>query len=208
MPSINYAVSINGAGSSISSQTPRTTDGVDSREISLPVGSAGTLSTRTDNNTGICTVGSGHGVTTDDLVDVYWSGGVHYGMTVTATTSTTISIDVGAGDNLPSAATAIVVTKQVTINASIDGDNLSMIAIQGVSTDPTSSDAHHCDFLDASAASVTAQNFVANTPRVWDIAGGSTNPFTGNVITEVVASNGSSTAALTLKMIYGADSTP
>ncbi len=62
---------------------------------------ASELTTRTDADTGILTVATGHGVTTNDTLDVFWSAGRIHGMTVTGTTSTTISIDGGSGDDLP-----------------------------------------------------------------------------------------------------------
>lgn len=79
----------------------------------------GTLSTRTDADTGIATVSSGHGVTTNDTVDVFWNAGQVYGMTVTASDSTTISIDGGSGDDLPIADTEIGIRLSDKITARI-----------------------------------------------------------------------------------------
>lgn len=209
MPPITKSIAIAGAGSSISKALVRTTDGVDAREIALPPGLAGTLSTRTDNDTGVLTVATGHGVTTSNTVDVFWAGGRRYGVTVTATTATTISIDVGSGDNLPVVTTAIVVAPQVQINATIDGDAASIIGLSLEYANPSSTAVGHADFQDVSNATVTQQNLVANSPKSWDIAGGDTNAFTGNVIQRVMAANGSATDGIaTLKIIWGTDSTP
>lgn len=82
--------------------------------ISYPVRDEdGTLTARTDANTGIITVAS-HTVRTDPSnvhpVTVTWTGGSRTGMRVTSVSETTISIDGGSGDDLPSTSTSIVVT--------------------------------------------------------------------------------------------------
>ncbi len=81
---------------------------------------AGTLSTRTDADTGIATLASGHGITTNDTVDVFWNAGQIYAMTVTASASTTIGIDGGSGDDLPIATTVIGIRLSDKITARIE----------------------------------------------------------------------------------------
>jgi len=77
----------------------------------------------------VATVSSGHNITTADKVDVYWSGGKRLGMTVTATTSTTISLDLGSGDNLPALSSAIIVSKIVDMSCVFTGNNVAAIAM-------------------------------------------------------------------------------
>jgi hypothetical protein len=48
----------------------------------------------------------------------------------------------------------------------------------------------------------------ANAVLVWDITGGATNVFTGNPITKVMASNGSSSATAVLRILGAVDATP
>ncbi len=71
----------------------------------LAVALAAQLTTRTDNDTGVLTVATGHGITGADFVGFAWLvAGVwtyRYNVDVTAVTSNTISIDLGAGTNLP-----------------------------------------------------------------------------------------------------------
>ena len=206
-----YAISIQGGGKSIQQSITRTGDANAAVEITLPAGKSGTLSTRTDDNTGICTVSSGHGITTSDTVDVYWSGGRRYGVDVTATDATTISIDLGSGDNLPTATTAIVIVKQVVANVFIDGDNSKLVA---VSYELAAADGYGCraTFFDAVSGGGSAVGsgleLDANTPSVCDIEGGATNLYTGAPILSVVASNGSGTYAGVLKIVAEYDSTP
>lgn len=82
----------------------------------LAAGKAATLTTRTDNDTGILTVASGHGILDTDYVCFSWVDATtgdlqcRFRLDVTAVTSTTISIDAGTGVNLPTANTVGVVS--------------------------------------------------------------------------------------------------
>jgi hypothetical protein len=208
MPTATIAASVTAGGVSINKSYNRTADGVAAIEPSILAGKAGTLTTRTDNDTGVVTVASGHGITTADKITVFWSGANRYGMTVTATTSTTISIDVGAGTNLPTANTAVVISKEVAANISIDGDNTSVVAVCAEYSNASTASANHLRFLDAAGDTIAAVSLVGNVPKVWDIAGGATNDFTGDVIASVAVANGDTSAAATLKVIALVDSTP
>lgn len=207
MANATYSQNLQLGGVSIDKAITRTADSQKSYEVSLPAGKSGTLTTRTDDNTGVATVSSGHGVTTSDKVDVYWTGGMRYGMTVTATDATTISVDLGAGDNFPVQDTAIVVTPQVTVNTNVDGDNAQIIGISLEYTAAVSS-AGHVDMQDSGSATIAELDLTGNAPLVYDLAAGITNPFTGNPITSTLASNGDGTNAATLKILSLEDSTP
>lgn len=208
-----YSLSMSLGGVSIQKSINRTGDHANAYEVTLPVGKAGTLSTRTDNDTGVVTA-TAHGLIVGDKVNVFWSGGKRYGMTVSAVadannaTVGTLAGEIGAGDNFPVQGTAVVITKQVTINAQIDGDAIAIIGIVAEAIDPASTAKAHLDLLDAGGLSIEAIDLVANEPKTWDITGGATNVFTGNPITSGKAANGSSTEALTLKLLSLEDSTP
>jgi len=209
----SYTINVQGGGRSIIQPITRTGDSTPNIEIDLPAGIAGTLTTRTDNDTGVVTVASGHGITSSDTVDVYWNGGKRYGVDVTATGSTTISIDIGSGDNLPSTSTEVVIVKQVVANIQIDGDNAKLVAVS-YEMAPAAGDGYGCrvTFFDAvnggGSAVGSGLSLVANAPSVCDITGGATNLYTGNVISSFVASNGSSNYAAKLKIIAEVDATP
>lgn len=210
MPTLNYAISISGLGGNISRSSPRTADGGIAAEIALPPGKSGTLTTRTDNETGSLTMAAGHGITTAALIDLYWAGGARYGITVGTVSGNTVPIGAdnsGTGSNLPTATTSIVAYVQVPFNIAIDGDRLSLIAIQMAYADLSLTTSSRVLLNDADTDPIVAIVLEANTPRVWDIAAGDTNPFTGDPITNGLVSNASTTAA-TLK-IYGVqDTTP
>src|SRR5437870_3562372 len=68
-------------------------------EDSIPKALPGSLTTRTDNDTGSVTVIGTNTIITGDKVDVYWSGGQRRGMTVGTVAGQVVPIDLGAGDN-------------------------------------------------------------------------------------------------------------
>lgn len=205
---VTYGVSLAGGGIAIQpAPISRSGDGLVSHEVTLPVGAAGTLTTRTDNDTGEVTA-AGHGLAQNDKVDVHWPSGVRYGMTVGVVAGNVVPIDLGAGDNLPAQDTAVVITKQVAIVTNIDGDNLKILGIMAKATNPASAAKAHADMQDSGNATIEEIDLTANQPQIHDITGGAANVFTGNPITSVKASNGSSSEELTLQILALADSTP
>lgn len=154
---------------------------------SLPAGKTGTLSTRTDDDTGVLTVASGHGITDADTVSVFWDGGYRYGLVVTATTATTISINIGAGTVLPIATTAITVGKEEEHALAVTGDSLTVFAVD---CDLRAS-AHFRDSIDAS---LLAYDLLTDEGRLWMKDLGFTNPLAGDVVANVILANGGTTA--------------
>lgn len=208
MPQATYSISLSVGGVTI--QPPpivRTFDHPNSYEATLPAGKAGTLTTRTDADTGEATLGSGHGITTGMIVDVYWSGGRRYGMTVGTVASLVVPLDGGTGDAFPIATTALVVTPHVNINTAIDGDNISIIGLMLECALDTGA-LGHISFFDDGDAEIAEFDLTRNDPIITDVEGGAANPYTGNPITYARATNSSSTASATLKIASGEDSTP
>ena len=206
MPSITVGQSIG----SINKTYQRSGDDPINVEVTLPAGKAVTAWVKTDANTAACDLPSGHGYT-DGKFDVYWSGGYRYGVDGTISTNA-LSLDGGAGTDFPSSATTgVVVCKRVVINKAIDGDNLAAI---GLSYELASSSGYGSLVLafDAINAGGSAVGSVIaldpNTPYIADIEGGATNPFTGNPILSLVASNGDSSNAAVLKIAGIQDITP
>ena len=206
-----YQVCMSIGGVTINKQISRTGDHPNPyADITLPIGQAGVIVNRTDNDTTDTTQGATPTVVNADLVDVYWSGGVRYGMTVANVATNTLSLDGGARDALPVNTTAIVVTEQVVINTQIDGDAVQLFGVCAEYVDANSTAKAHIVFHDAANAAIKEIDLTANIPYVWDVGSGDTNPLTGNAITHSHASNGSiiSTEAATLKVISLDDSTP
>lgn len=208
MPSGRLATSLDAGGVSINKGVTRTGDGAIGLEVSLPAGKPGQLTTRTDNETGTLTMESGHGITTGAIIDLYWDGGSRHGILVGTVSSNSVPIgadDAGTGDNLPTNLTNIVACVQVVITETIDGDALVCLAVCLEST--SNSGKGYVEMLDDGPASIAALDLVANVPKPYDIEGGADNPFTGNVIVSMVASNGHTTDA-TLKINGFKDTTP
>lgn len=160
-------------------------------QVSLPVAATGTLTTRTDDNTGVITLASGHGLTTGDVVDIYWSGGYRRGMAATVATNA-LTIDAGAGTVLPIATTAVKVGKVHDVTCPVASSLIQILA--AIATG-------RCvlDFLDGSNASLLAIELEANNSYIWHASSGVTNPIAGTVA-KIRISNGISTAVNALKI--------
>jgi len=177
--------------------TKTATAGLPPQEVPLPAGVAGTLSTRTDDDTAVITA-AGHSLQQDDKVDVYWAGGRRYGMTVSSVDGNNVTVGtdaghVGNGDAFPAQDTAVVITEQVVIDLEIDGDALVCIA---AGADQRA----HLEFHDGVTTSIAAAEIpAAGESWSWVEDSGYTNPLAGDVTEEIRCSNGSTTAA-TLKL--------
>lgn len=205
---LQYTATVSGLGQTITQPITRTGDGGISRSIAVPAGVTGTLTTRTDDNTGTITLTDSGSVSTGANVDIYWDGGVQYNVTVGTVSGTSCPIDSGIGDNLPSTSTAVVISVRQQVNADIDGDNLSLLAMKQLYTQSNETSASHVDFQESDNTEVVEVDLVANVPQVYDITGGATNIFTGDPIAKFFVSNGSSTNAATFQLLAVGDTTP
>ena len=211
MPSITHAQTISGGSVTIQTQpVVRTSSGPIALEDTLSVAKSGTLTTRTDDNTGTLTMAASHGITTGQIIDIYWSGGVQRSVTVGTVATNEVPIDSGIGDNLPADETAITAVVQKSINLAIDGDNTKILAVVLETIDKTLRTAANVQFLDAAADVIAEIDLVTNVPQVWDIEGGSANPFTGDPITNLKASQASTSTSetWTLKIVGVQDASP
>lgn len=205
-----YGMSMSLGGVSIQKSINRTGDHANAYEVTLPVAYAVTGWTDVDSNTASCTLPGGHGQTNGNF-DVYWTisgvNYVRYGVPGTISTNT-LSLDGGTGDNFPATSTTgVVVCKQVGIATAVDGDAISIMALSLEYVDPNATSVGHIDMQDVGAATIEEIDLAANVPLVWDITGGATNIFTGNVITVSKASHNNTSAAGTLKLLSLEDST-
>lgn len=198
----SYNANFTAGGLTISSTSTVSGSATATAEETLAVGKSGTLSTRTDANTGVATLGASHGITTSHTVNVFWDGGMRYGMTVTATDATTVTIDGGTGDDLPVVTTAIVVAPQVEVTISVL-TSMVAIGIMGRVT-PGSTGIGHIAFYTAADALVcefdlTGNEMIYQTSSVTDFDA---------EVAYALASNGSSSVEMTLQIGVVQDSTP
>lgn len=207
MPTAQYGITLAAAGVSIQKSVPRSGSAALGWEETLPVAQAVTDWVKTDANTAACNLAAGHGQT-DGKFDVYWSGGMRYGVDGTISTNA-LSLDGGAGDDFPaSATTGVVVCKQVSINTAIDGDNVSIIGISLEYASQSSTSKGHVDMQDSGPATIEEIDLTANAPVVYDITGGAANVFTGNPIATTKASHNDTVNTATLKICGVADASP
>jgi len=159
-------------------------------------GLAGTLTGRTDDDTGIITMSDAeHGITDAVTVDVYWAGGCRYGLTVTLVDETAVSIDGGAGDALPAIDTppAVVVGVREEYDCDFDGDLVEIIVAHCLKR-------AHVEFLTDADASILGRELTANEAWAWISDQGFTNPLTGDPVGKIQVSCGETTAG-TIKLI-------
>lgn len=211
MPTAQYGVSLSAGGVAIQRTINRTGDGAIPIQATLPVGNTLTSWVKTDANTAAGNLSGGHGLS-NGTYDFHWyESGVYknrYGVTVTISTNA-VSADGGSGDDFPASThVGVVMSLPVTINVLIDGDELEILGLEVGATDDASTADAHLLFEDAAGDDIAELDLAANEPRIYDIAGGATNPFTGDVIVSCKASNGSASESLTLKIVGVYDATP
>ena len=186
MPTGVIATNISIGGISVQSSVTRTEAGQIGQEVTLPAGKAGTLTTRTSDVVGEATMATGHGITTGALVDVYWEGGVRYGVTVGTVSGLAVPLtDSGAGDVLPADETPIVIGLVTVIDTDFVGNNVAMLAA-------LTTKRGHVDIRDA-AASAKAVELQANEAYTWASDTGVANPLASKTVAMARMSNGDST---------------
>jgi len=170
--------------------------------VTLPAGFAGAMAAAGTQVTGLAV---GHGFVTSNIVDIHWThpadGVTHKsrrGIVVDSSTATSITFNetpAGTGDAYPADATAVIVGIQVSIDTDWDGDLLDMIAVKATVR-------AMAVFFDATVA-LTAHYLAANAAASWASGLGVTNPYAGNPVSTIYASNGSIVAGtLSVGVLY------
>jgi len=160
----------------------------------LAAAKTGSLTTRTDDNTGTLTMASGHGISTGNRLDVYWATGIPYGMTVGSVSVNSVPIDGGAGDNLPTANTSITAMvpqlEEITLPSTEDAKGIAI-------TCPGKAIAV---FRNAADTVLLVGEVTTTNDYLWD--GSGTNPLgTGEDLADVYLSHGDSTAARQISVV-------
>lgn len=161
---------------------------------SVPAAKSGTLTTRTDANTGTFTMSSGHGFSTSDVIDLYWSGGKRHGMTATVTGDSVV-LDGGTGTDLPATSTAITASKPTEVAFAVDGDTLTLLLgsadVEG-----------YIGLFDDTGTPVLVDTMdvASGESDIWTASQGETNPVAGHILTLAKFSHGQ-TSAKTMTLI-------
>lgn len=166
-------------------------DSIERASPSIPAAKVGQLTTRTDANTGVLTMVTGHGFATSDKIDVFWTGGSRRAMDATVATNA-VTVDGGSGDDLPANLTAITAMKPVEVVFDLDGDTAVGLSVY-------SPKAGYVVFVDNVPADIAAATYQldAGEGKSW-IDGDGTNPLASATITKVKFSHGDSAAARTM----------
>lgn len=183
MPSATLTVSTTIGGIGITGKVIRSGETPLATEVTIPAAKTGTLTTRTDNDTGIITAQAGHGLITGDHVDIYWSGGSRFSMAATVS-GNAVTLDAGDGDNLPIATTAVTLSKRVAIDQGLDGAALKVLLVSMTRKGSVR-------FQDASVT-VLAANLDAGEAYNWASGVGIANPLAATTVVQIFASNQSS----------------
>lgn len=202
---LNFQVSCGGVF--INESVSVEADGLIPAEPVLPVAWPLTSWVKTDANTAAGNLAALHGQTTGTY-DVYWTGGRRYGVDVTITVNA-CALDGGSGDDFPASANlTVTISKQTQINCAIDGDALGLLALNLRYDDKTISPQGHATFKDAAADVIAEIDLDGNIPQFFHIAAGQTNPFTGDPITTIYASQANTSNTAKLQIAGAVDVTP
>lgn len=162
------------------------------REVSIAAAKGGTLSVRTDNDTGTVVADSGsHGITTGSRVDLYWSGGSRRGVTVGTVSGTSIPIDGGTGDNLPSASSDITIATANEYDLNVVGNDIEALFMKAGARGTIV-------IADGSNVELASRVFLAADNYFWYTDCGDTNPLAGDTATKVFMSHASEAGAATM----------
>ena len=105
------------------------------QDISIAAAFIGTLTTRTDDDTGVVTVPASpaHDIVGTDLVTLFFSGGHRRDAVVDSVTATTITfgtVTVGDGDNLPAQDAVITIQTQTVVDVDFVGNDVEALFVK------------------------------------------------------------------------------
>lgn len=172
----------------------------------VAVAKTGQLTTRTDNDTGTLTMTAGHGITTGQRLDVYWTEagvkGMRRGMTVGTVATNSVPIDGGAGDNLPTNLTNVTAQVPTEEEFLVTGNNVQFIFAK--------STRRACivfaDASDVEKGEIHAElEGDAGGGYQWYTGNGLTNPLAGDSVAKVFYSNGDSAVVNAIRVGVGAN---
>ena len=188
MSKMKFTTAVTYGGVQRKKEVTITGDGALTRDPEVPAAKTGSLSTRTDNDTGIIAAQSGHGIISTDKVDVHWSGGSRANMTATVSTNN-ISVDGGTGDSLPAESTNVTLMKPASEAFALTGDDIKALLF-------------YCDvaarvtIFDGSSV-LASFGIDAKEAYHWNDQDGSDNPLAGVIPTAAKFSHADSTATRT-----------
>lgn len=177
---------------SFTTTTEVTGEAIERATPTVPGAKTGTLTTRTDNDTGVATMAGGHGFATSDKIDLFWAGGSRRNMTATVSVNA-VTLDGGSGDNLPVVSTAVTAMKPHEVAFSVEGDDLVALAA-------SSPQRGWIVLIDDADAEALVYEFESNSGQPWAEGNGITNPVAGDTIVSAKFSH-ASTSDQVMKLV-------
>lgn len=178
---------VNTLGFSFPANITITADGGQIKSVTMAAAKAGTLTTRSSDSAGTLTMASGHGITTGDRLDLYWSGGSRRGITVGTVSGTSVPLttSTGSGDVLPAQDTAITAQVPQEETFALTGNDVTALSYysqrKGIIVLAESDD------TEADAAVLTA-----GVSSTWTTDRDATVPTSGNTVTKAYFSHADS----------------
>lgn len=133
MPTFTRANTITADGDTFTQQDSVTGGESAKVQLTLEAGIAGTLTTRTSNSAGVVTVAAHTFTATVDYCSIFWTDPTtgadmcRQNIPVTATTSTTVTVSGGQGDNLPLLNATCIISKVNSRLVAWDGTTNGML---------------------------------------------------------------------------------
>lgn len=193
--SLTFTESITGTNISVSGRKTATVSGDSSVIANPPVlpAKAGTLTVRTSGTVGSLTMATGHGITTGQRIDLYWTGGMCYGCVVGTVSGLVVPIaSTEGGDAFPIATTAIKAGICNQVAFAVTGDNVQgLVANSGVA--PRAQIVLHDGTDDLLRIAVTNDQ---GDSYGWR-SGTTTNPLAGVIPTRAYVSHDDTTRTIT-----------
>jgi len=201
-------------GSVSRSKTISRTGSVFADDVTPIAGKSGTLTTRTDSDTGVITSNS-HGLTTADKVDVGWVDGdslnqARARMDITSYDTNTITVDGGTGTVLPAQDTSVVVGKRSAALFSANGENVNLVSLHTEPASGQTTSRAMVDFCTSAPVSIKSGGFPLDDgePFVWADNSPVSNPFGTSDIARIEVSSlcaATSPPTVSIEVVYNAD---
>lgn len=200
LASVSHVANVSGFafGNTVSTDYP-TVNGVGT---TLAAAKTGTLTVRTDANTGTLTMTTGHGIPTGARIAIFWTDPTtllkmcQHKVTVGTVATDSVPIDLGVGNDLPVAATAVTVQVTTDVDFLLESTVVDFLAASGSSY-------CHASF-EAAAGTIIFATLVqsAALAYIWNSATGITAPITADVA-KVWITNGDAAAANAIQIAAG-----
>jgi len=175
--------------------------------FTLDPGKAGTVTLRTDNNTGELTLAGGHGILTGDVVNIHWRiGTTNYcqrKVTVGAVAGNVVPIDAGMGDDLPPLTTAIVCCKQRSEKVTVNSSGLQILGLLAKDLIGVAVEGVQLGFTTGAGTVAYAPLLSLDDLVQSDVAAGEANPLGGTDIATLTMTNGSATLPIDVSILIG-----